>query len=83
LSADFRIQAYVVDHCGARVGKFFHHNQLVVVDSDDWWSVSILSHDIGFPQAEGKVKILAGLGEVVHEALELFISVSHHSSVIS
>ena len=38
---------------------------------DAWWCVYILTHDLRFLLTDGESKVLAGLAEMIHKALEV------------
>ena len=48
--------------------------QFIAVDDDDRLSVHILAQHVGLFPADGGPEVFAGLGESVHETLELLVS---------
>ena len=57
--------------------------QHAVVDCDGGWFLDILTHHVGFLDADGHSKVLAGAQKAVHEPLQLLFGVSDESGVIS
>ena len=68
--ADLFVERCWVCHGGAEVGKGFHHFKLRVPDGDGGWGVGSLRHDVGLLEADGQPELLAGSGQLVHEALQ-------------
>ena len=68
---DFSIDGQFVANGGAKVSELVDNIQFVVVDGDERWDVHFLTQHVGLFQADGEPEVFAGLGEPIHETLEL------------
>ena len=80
---NLRVKGEVISDGGPKVHELVKDFELIVTNGDDWWCWYVLAQDVCLLQTDDQPKVFAGLGEVVHEQLQLPLGVCHDCSIIS
>ena len=67
----------------ARVRELMDRIKLIISDGDGCWCFSILSQDVGLFQVEGQPEVSVGMGEVIHQCLQLAMGVGRYCRIVS